>query len=190
MNTFRKFDPRAFRAGDPGLEPAKVANPAKPDGSAPHRFSSFSRFSSRPAQTLQFGPAENGGPYTTMPEEVGRGQRPGSLNKDDWQVFFAEQAAIAESDGGLSTTEAEASAYECCVIEWLNRHPETSSPGQCAWCGASEKPERILVPFGTERSGHAWLHHECWELWYQRRRSRARQELRRMGVFPAPEDQP
>ena len=32
-----------------------------------------------------------------------------------------ERAGIAEFDGGLPRPEAEALAFECCVVEWLNR---------------------------------------------------------------------
>ena len=58
----------------------------------------------------------------------------------DWQVFFDERASIAEFDGGLSRADAEAQAFGCCVIEWLDRHPEHSQ----------DRPDRsadlIVVP--------------------------------------------
>ena len=56
---------------------------------------------------------------------------------EDWQAFFDERAGVAEFDGGLCQAEAEAQAFECCIVEWLNRNQQTSEPGQCAWCGAS-----------------------------------------------------
>jgi hypothetical protein len=58
---------------------------------------------------------------------------------EDWQVFFDERASIAEFDGGLSGADAEAQAFECCVIEWLNRHPERSPPGHCLACGGRDQ---------------------------------------------------
>jgi hypothetical protein len=51
----------------------------------------------------------------------------------DWLAFFDERAGIAEFDGGLP--RAEAQAFTCCVVEWLNRNPERSSPGYCLSCG-------------------------------------------------------
>ena len=56
---------------------------------------------------------------------------------EDWQVFFDERAGIAEFDGGLPRAEAEAQAFACCVVEWLNRNPERSPPGRCLGCGGS-----------------------------------------------------
>jgi hypothetical protein len=62
--------------------------------------------------------------------------RPGrdGWSAEDWQVFFDERASIAEFDGGLSRADAEAQAFGCCVIEWLDRHPEHSQdrPGRSA----------------------------------------------------------
>src|SRR5262249_46508001 len=48
---------------------------------------------------------------------------------EDWQVFFEERAGIVEFDGGLPRAEAEAQAFACCVVEWLNRNPERSPAG-------------------------------------------------------------
>jgi hypothetical protein len=48
---------------------------------------------------------------------------------EDWQYFFEERAAIAEFDGGLPRTQAEGQAFECCVVEWLNRNLAPSKPG-------------------------------------------------------------
>ena len=49
--------------------------------------------------------------------------RPGrdGWSAEDWQVYFDERAGIAEFDGGLPRAEAEARAFECCVVEWLTR---------------------------------------------------------------------
>jgi hypothetical protein len=48
----------------------------------------------------------------------------------DWLAFFDERAGIAEFDGGLPRQDAEARAFACCVVEWLNRNPVRSSPGR------------------------------------------------------------
>lgn len=38
---------------------------------------------------------------------------------EDWQAFFDERAGIAEFDGGQSREQAEATAFECCVVEFI-----------------------------------------------------------------------
>ena len=30
-----------------------------------------------------------------------------------------------------------------------------------------------LLPYGTEPTGHAWLHSRCWEVWHANRKSKA-----------------
>jgi hypothetical protein len=57
---------------------------------------------------------------------------------EDWKVFFGERAGVAEFDGGLPRAEAETLALECCVVEWVNRNPETSPPGRCRGCGGRD----------------------------------------------------
>ena len=65
---------------------------------------------------------------------------------EDWQVFFDERAGIAEFDGGLPRAEAEAQAFACCVVEWLNRNPERSPPGRCLGCGGANMPTIRCCP--------------------------------------------
>ena len=57
--------------------------------------------------------------------------RPGrdGWSGENWLAFFDERAGIAEFDGGLPRAEAEAQAFACCVVEWLNRHPACSPHG-------------------------------------------------------------
>jgi hypothetical protein len=57
---------------------------------------------------------------------------------EDWRLYFEEREAVAEFDGGLPRNEAEAQAFECCIVEWLDRNPAPSAPGHCAGCGGSE----------------------------------------------------
>src|SRR5262245_8644052 len=65
---------------------------------------------------------------------------------EDWLLFFEERAAIAEFDGRLSRTEADAQALACCIVEWLNRNPTPSAPGPCAWCGQAESKDAVVLP--------------------------------------------
>jgi hypothetical protein len=64
--------------------------------------------------------------------------------------------AADEFDGGLSRAQANAHAFEYCVIEWLNRNPAQSVPGHCLDCGAGNRRGDPLLPFGMEMSVAAW----------------------------------
>jgi hypothetical protein len=102
---------------------------------------------------------------------------------EDWQVFFDERAGSFEFDDGMTRPEAEAQAFETCIIEWLNRNPAPSPMGRCAWCGQLESDSASIVPFGTEPGTHAWLHGECWPPWHQARRAEAMKALSRIGIL-------
>jgi hypothetical protein len=100
----------------------------------------------------------------------------------DWHAFFDERAGLAEFDGGLSRTQAEHEAFACCVVEWLDRNPEQVPPGRCLGCGEKEQAHDELLPFGTEVSGHAWLHSRCWPAWHAARKAEAIATLATMGI--------
>jgi hypothetical protein len=55
---------------------------------------------------------------------------PGGWSAEDWRLFFDERAAFAELAGRLTRSDAEAQAFESCVIEWLNRNPAPSVAGR------------------------------------------------------------
>jgi hypothetical protein len=99
---------------------------------------------------------------------------------EDWQVFFEERAGIVEFDGGLS--RAEAQAFACCIVEWLNRNPERSPAGRCLGCGDREHVHDPLLPYGTEPNRHVWLHSRCWPAWYEARQAKAVSTLTAMGI--------
>ena len=110
--------------------------------------------------------------------------RPGDdgWSADDWRAYYDECAGIAEFDGGLPRDQAEARAFACCVSEWLNRNPVRSSPGRCLGCGQFDQPHDPLVPFGTDKNGHAWLHQRCWSAWHEGRKVEAVAALVNMGI--------
>ncbi len=110
----------------------------------------------------------------------------GDWTAEDWRVFYDERAGIAEFDGGQTRADAEALAFERCIVEWLNRHLEHFDPDRCAWCGKPDPDGHVVVPFGTENHGHAWLHPECWNDWHRNRREKARQALAAMGLKNPP----
>ena len=60
------------------------------------------------------------------------GRAEDSWTAEDWQVLFDERAGHFEFNCGLSKALAEIQAFECCVVEWLNRHPAPSPEGRCA----------------------------------------------------------
>jgi hypothetical protein len=110
--------------------------------------------------------------------------RPGrdGWSAEDWRAFFDERAGIAEFGGGLPRAEAEALAFDCCVVEWLNRNPAWSESGRCLQCRRGADPGNPLLPFGTEPGSHAWLHGACWPAWHRARRDEAIATLRAMGI--------
>jgi hypothetical protein len=101
---------------------------------------------------------------------------------EDWQVFFDERAGIAEFDGALPRSEAEARAFACCAAEWLDRNPVRSPPGCCFGCGGRDHAHDPLLPFGIESTGHAWLHSRCWPAWDADRKVEAVAALSFMGI--------
>lgn len=107
---------------------------------------------------------------------------PSGWSGEDWQIFFDERAGVAEFDGGLPRPEAEARAFAMCVAEWLNRNPVGSPPGRCLACGDGDHPHDGLLPFGTEQTGHVWLHSRCWPAWYAGREAEAVTALAAMGI--------
>jgi hypothetical protein len=64
--------------------------------------------------------AGSGGADASSPEIVAwlRPDQDGWTD-EDWKALFDERVRIAEFDGGLPRSEAEALAVEICVIEWL-----------------------------------------------------------------------
>jgi hypothetical protein len=110
--------------------------------------------------------------------------RPGSdgWSGEDWLAFYDERAGIAEFDGGLPRDQAEARAFACCAAEWLNRNAVRSPPGRCLGCGRGEHAHDALMPFGTEPTGHAWLHSRCWDAWHASRKAEAVAALSTLGI--------
>lgn len=101
---------------------------------------------------------------------------------EDWLAYFDERAGIAEFDGGLPRLEAEALAFESCVVEWMNRTFERSPPGICLACGGKDSAHDVLLPHGTEPAGHAWFHSRCWPQWFAKQRISAIEALRAIGL--------
>jgi hypothetical protein len=105
---------------------------------------------------------------------------------EDWQVFFDERAGIAEFDGGLSRDQAEAHAFACCAMEWLNRNPARSPPGRCLGCSCGDQVHDPVLPYDVEGIGDTW---RCWPAWCAGRKAEAIAALATMGIAP-PDDLP
>ena len=56
--------------------------------------------------------------------------RKAACTPENWRAFFDERAGIAEHDGGLTRTDAEQQAFECCVVEWQWQNPRGLSTRQ------------------------------------------------------------
>jgi hypothetical protein len=110
--------------------------------------------------------------------------RPGAdgWSVEDWQGYFDERAGIVEFDGGVPRLEAEAQAFACCVVEWMNRNPATSSSDCCLACGGGDSANNPLLPFGADSHGHTWLHSRCWKGWHEARKNEAIAALMVMGI--------
>ena len=63
------------------------------------------------------------------------------------------------------------------IVEWLNAHPVSSDPDTCCWCDEPERSGDVLLPFGVEPTGHAWLHSTCWQPWQEHRQAEAKAAL-------------
>ena len=72
-------------------------------------------------------------------------------------------------------------SLESQVVNWLDDHPAPSQPGWCAWCGKRDRPEAVVLPFGTEVGKHTWLHAECWSPWHAARHANAVSALDEQG---------
>ena len=101
---------------------------------------------------------------------------------EDWRAFFDERAAHRRVRRRAAAPTAEARAFACCVAEWLNRNPVRSPPGRCLGCGGREHAHDALLPFGTEPTGHAWLHSRCWDAWHAGRKAEAVAALSTFGI--------
>jgi hypothetical protein len=105
----------------------------------------------------------------------------GGWDAEDWQTYFDERAAIAEFDGGLPRPEAEARAYECCIVHWLSIVPPiVADDRECSVC--SRPLGGQAVPVLRAGGGHVWLHHGCIERFNVQRQGEAHRALAEMGI--------
>jgi hypothetical protein len=89
-----------------------------------------------------------------------------------------------ECGGNPPLYESKNRTFEARIVEWLDQHPAPTTPGRCGWCGSPESPGAVVLPFGVEPGKHAWLHAECWPIWYRARTREAITTLTAMGLAP------
>ena len=100
----------------------------------------------------------------------------------DWRALFDKRASTAKFANGLPRVQAEARAFACCVAEWLLRNPVRSAQAHCVHCGGGDRAHDPLLPFGTETTGHVWLHSRCWSCWHESRMAEAATALAAIGI--------
>ncbi len=108
---------------------------------------------------------------------------------EDWRAYFDERAGISEHDGGLSRTDAEQRAFECCVVEWQWRNPPLATgPVRCAHCSQPlGEIGQDGLPFLTGDGGYVWLHNGCHGDWTAQRRTEAVAALAILSLRPPTE---
>ena len=101
---------------------------------------------------------------------------------EDWRAFFDERAGIAEFDGGLPRATGRGPRLR--LLRRRMAQPQSGAlvarplPG----LRQADQGHDPLLPFGTESTGHAWLHSRCWSAWHAGRKAEAVAALEAMGI--------
>ena len=99
------------------------------------------------------------------------------------------QTVLQELDRLLSEAPDEASREEILRLRNSLNTPEMIEMARAAKKSASQRSSDPvlefhdpLLPSGTERTGHAWLHSHCWSAWSPARHAEAVAALEAMGI--------
>ena len=95
---------------------------------------------------------------------------------EDWRAYFDERAGIAEYDGKLSRQKAEALAFGCCVLKWLELTFRCPEPGRCLCAGDAISGSSISIE--ARRCRREWQE----EGWFA-----ALDFLKETGIEPVPD---
>jgi hypothetical protein len=106
---------------------------------------------------------------------------------EDWRVLFEERIKVFQRDAGPQRDLAEAKALAACIATWLNKNPVTSPAGRCIVCGRGDRPNDVVLPYGTTPPGAAWLHGTCWSIWSRERWDQAGTKAPRRSGLSASE---
>jgi hypothetical protein len=101
---------------------------------------------------------------------------------DDWQALYDERAAIAEYERGASREVAEATAFEVCVVRWLDSHPPSQDDLDCCVHCGEQMDELDAISYLTGDGGDVWMHGQCHPAWTERRRKQAVEALAGLGL--------
>ncbi len=108
--------------------------------------------------------------------------RPADWDAEDWGAHYDERAAVAEYERGASQEEAEAAAFEVCVVRWLDSHPPSQDNLDCCVHCGEQIAEFDAIPCLTGDGGHVWIHGQCHPAWMERRRKQAVEALAGLGL--------
>jgi hypothetical protein len=106
--------------------------------------------------------------------EIVRVLREAFEEREDWQAFFNERAAIAEYEGLLPRRTAEANAFARCIVEWVRRN--------CPVVLGS-----FHGRYGVESAVRIRRCSQSWPVWRPKEIFQAMEALKRMGI-PPPEE--
>lgn len=112
-----------------------------------------------------------------------KGRNSSLWDATEWQAYYDERAGIAEYDGGLSRSDAERRAYDCCIARWMNKNPSGHADANaCPQCGNTTDNNSLAVL--NPKGGHLWLHDKCHAGWLARRKAQAMAALLQLGIKP------
>jgi hypothetical protein len=101
--------------------------------------------------------------------EIVRILRESFEEREDWQAFFNERAAIAEYEGLLPRRTAEANAFARCIVEWVRRNCSVVIGG-------------FHGRYGVESAVQIRLCSQSWPVWRPQEIFQAMKVLKRMGI--------
>ncbi len=104
---------------------------------------------------------------------------------EQWREIYNKRVALErEADQDCSVELAHARAFESCVVEYVFRFYHRYVPP--SFCQRCMKPgpdvNVVMLPFGIENAGDAWIHAVCWPFWYDEEREFAESVLKAMGL--------
>ena len=99
--------------------------------------------------------------------------RKAAWTPEDWRTFFDERAGAAKYERGVSQEVAEATAFEVCVVRWLDSHPPSQDDLDCCVQCGEQIAEFDDIPCLTGDGGHVWIHGQCHPAWLEERRTQA-----------------
>jgi hypothetical protein len=101
--------------------------------------------------------------------EIVRVLREALEEREDWQAFFNERAAIAEYEGLLPRRTAEANAFARCIVEWVRHNCSVVIGG-------------FHGRYGIESAVQIRLCSQSWPVWRPQEIFQAMKALKRMGI--------